>query len=269
LDKTDQGYRLVWIRGSQKQKDDRLFREAQLRRADMELADLGTKLNHRQLRTERSIRAAVNEILKRLKVENLLNVTLKQRTHLIAHHLKPGRPTPGSTLQMEKQKAWSLRIRRNQPEIARQKRTDGVFPLITNLERLPKKEILLKYKYQPYIEKRFASLKTDLEIAPVYLKKPRRVAGLIHAHFLALTVGSLIERELRNAMEKENIQALALLPERRFTKTPTCPTIMDAFSQVTWQEFQRGEERVVFPVELNVLQKKLLSMFKIPMEIYR
>lgn len=269
LDKTEQGYRLVWIRSSQKQKDDRLFREAQLRRADLEFAELGLKLNRRQLRTEGAIRTAVNEILKRLKVENLLHVTLKQRTQLIPHHLKPGRPAADSTLQMEKQKSWSLHIRRNLPEITRQKRTDGVFPLITNLERLPKKEILLMYKYQPHIEKRFASLKTDLEIAPVYLKKPGRVAGLIHAYFLALTVGSLMERELRNAMVTEKVAALALLPENRYTKTPTCPTIMDAFSRVGWQEFNRGAERVVFPVELSPLQEKLLSMFKAPLEIYR
>lgn len=95
------------------------------------------------------------------------------------------------------------------------------------------------------------------------------MAGLIHAYFLAWTVGSLLERELRNAMVTDKIEALALLPERRFTKTPTCPTILDAFAGVGWREFQRGEERVVFPVELNKLQETILSMLKAPMEIYR
>ena len=46
-----------------------------------------------------------------------------------------------------------------------------MFPLITNDRTLSERELLLAYKGQPLIEKRFAQLKTDFAVAPVYLKK--------------------------------------------------------------------------------------------------
>ena len=53
---------------------------------------------------------------------------------------------------------------------------------------------MLFYKYQPYVEKRHALLKSELMAAPVYIKTPRRAAGLIHAKFLAMVLDALIER---------------------------------------------------------------------------
>ncbi len=140
---------------------------------------------------------------------------------------------------------------------------------MANLKRRPKREILLIYKFQPYVEKRFSTLKTELEIAPVYLKKPQRAAGLIHAYFIALAVASLIEREVRTGMRRERIKSLPLLPEGRPTATPTCPRILEAFSDVTWYEFQRGDEQVAFPIALSNLQKSLLKLLGVPSEDYR
>lgn len=91
---------------------------------------------------------------------------------------------------------------------------------MTNLARTAKKALLLIYKYQPYVEKRFAHYKTDLEVATVYLKKPRRVAALLDAYFVALMLDALIERRLRAAMRVAGLDELPLLPEGRPTKTP-------------------------------------------------
>jgi transposase len=121
---------------------------------------------------------------------------------------------------------------------------NGVFPLVTNFRRQGKREILLIYKYQPYVEKRFSHLKTELEIAPAYLKKPRRVVGLIHAYFIALALVSLIERQVRLAMQQRRIASLPLLPEERATETPRAARILEAFTHVCWYEFERDGEYV-------------------------
>jgi transposase len=47
---------------------------------------------------------------------------------------------------------------------------DGVFPLITYDGSLSELKILLAYKSQPALEKRFSHLKTDFQVAPAYLK---------------------------------------------------------------------------------------------------
>ncbi len=62
--------------------------------------------------------------------------------------------------------------------------------------------ILDAYKYQPFLEKRNEQLKTVLSVAPIYLKKPERVAGLLFVYFLAVLVLALIEREARMAMKE-------------------------------------------------------------------
>ena len=151
-----------------------------------------------------------------------------------------------------------------------ERKIDGVFPLVTNLDgtKFPKKEVLSIYKYQPYVEKRFSQLKTDLEVAPVYLKKPLRCAGLVHAYYVALAVASLIERAVRQAMGREGIKELPLFPEGRPTSTPTCSRILETFKGVSWYEFRRGEEVICFPLRLTVLQRQLLKLLKVPTALY-
>ena len=58
---------------------------------------------------------------------------------------------------------------------------DGMFPLITNMEtkEISTKEVLQKYKFQPYIEKRHQQFKSEFEAAPVFLKSPHRIEALI------------------------------------------------------------------------------------------
>src|SRR5205807_7276213 len=94
-------------------------------------------------------------------------------------------------------------------------RCDGIFPLITNEPALSELELLLTYKQQPTIEKRFAQLKTDFVVAPVYLKETSRIQALLCVYFLVLLVEALLERELRRAMERTGVESLPLYPEGR------------------------------------------------------
>jgi transposase len=59
--------------------------------------------------------------------------------------------------------------------LAEEARCDGIFPLITNVATLSERDLLLAYKQQPRIETRFAQLKTDFVVAPVYLKETSRI----------------------------------------------------------------------------------------------
>jgi hypothetical protein len=119
------------------------------------------------------------------------------------------------------------------------------------------------HPYQPYVEKRHSLLKTELDVSRVFLKKPSRVAGLLHAAFIAMMVEALIERSLRLGMQRHNVAKLPLLPEDRTTKTPTTARILETFSDVSWYEFERGEELVTFPLKLSALQRKLLKLLDI------
>ena len=84
-------------------------------------------------------------------------------------------------------------------------------------------ELLLAYKQQPMIEKRFAQLKTDFVVAPVYLKEVSRIQALLCVYFFALLVESLLERELRRAMEGDGDREPAVVPGGPGVPSPDGP----------------------------------------------
>ena len=264
---TDDGYRLIWIRSSQKAHLDAQARLDQIRQAELDVRELS--LNRRGLKTARSIRQAVRAIIKRHRGEPFLQVSVHRYTETTTQYLRRGRPRPNAPVRTIKRPRWRLKLQRDTDALRRESHTDGVFPLVTNLRRHGKREVLLIYKYQPYLEKRFSHLKTELEIAPVYLKKPRRVAGLIHAYFIALALVSLVERQVRLAMQQRHLASLPLLPEGRATETPTATRILEAFTDVCWYEFERDDETVAFPITLTALQTQLLELLDVPRTAYQ
>jgi transposase len=259
---TDEGYRIVWCRSSQKAELDALARKTNLERAEAELFHLGSQLNRGSLRRRSSIVNKAKAILRNLGCEQFFRVTVHTQVRVQTKRLRRGRPKRDDPVREVRSSVFRLEVKRDKEALRSESRTDGVFPLTTNLDprRAPKREVLLIYKYQPYVEKRHALLKTELEVAPVYLKKPARAAGLLHATYLAMTVDALIERTLRQAMTRLGIESLPILPEGRPTKTPTTARLLEMFTDVAWYEFERGGETVTFPIQLSALQKQLLRL---------
>jgi transposase len=138
---------------------------------------------------------------------------------------------------------------------------DGVFPLITNDGSLSELEMLLAYKSQPALEKRFSHLKTDFEVAPVYLKEASRIQALLCVYFLALLTESLLERELRRAMDRAAIESLPLYPEGRKCRRPTAHRLIELFDDMQRHSLRVGRRPlVVFTTELSRLQRRLLRL---------
>lgn len=261
-ERTSEGYRLVWVRSSQKRERDALARETALEKAEAKLFDLNARLNRGRLRRRAAINKKAQEILRQHNCRPFLEVHIASQVHVKTLRLRRGRPRKDDPVREARRQVYHLEVRRLKAALRAEARTDGVFPLVTNLKpkTTPKKEVLLIYKYQPYVEKRHALLKTELEVAPVYLKKPGRAAGLVHAAFLAMTLDALIERTLRQQMWREDIEALPILPEGRLTKTPTTARLLEMFSDVCWYEVERPGETITFPIELSPLQKQLLRL---------
>ncbi|WP_327005174.1 IS1634 family transposase [Dactylosporangium sp. NBC_01737] len=77
--------------------------------------------------------------------------------------------------------------------------TDGWYALLSNLppQEADAAEILRRYKNQPVVEQRYATIKGPLAVAPMFLRHNRRITALITVICLALLIFSLIEREVR------------------------------------------------------------------------
>jgi transposase len=265
-----EGYRLLWIKSSAKAAQDKRAREEHIVKAKANLAELRGRLNHRELKTSSKIRQAIKKILKAHGCEAFLRVKLEREIRTKAKRLRAGRPKKGAGFEYVSDILHDFQVKELAIPLRKEENTDGVFPLITNLPEKGHKalDVLQIYRYQPYIERRFENLKTEYAVAPVYLKKPSRVVGLVHVYFIAMMVAALIEREIRKSMARDEIASLPIYPEERECKAPTSPRVFGTFSQVDWYRQIADDGVAAFPVKLTDMQAEILRLLGLPRKLY-
>jgi transposase len=268
---TSQGYHLHWIRSTQKAEQDAESRAQRIERAYEELRDLQTKINTYYLKRRNSIAKRIVGILKAHRCESLIRYEIHATREYKRKYQGKGRPSKDSPSNITWRQVYSISFGVDQDAVNEDEQTDGVFPLLTNLDReaYPAKKVLEIYKFQPFIEKRHSQLKTYQEIAPVYLKKAERVVAFLHIHVMALMVAALIERKLRLAMKKQRINSLPIYPEKRACKAPTIFDIVRLFRNVERYEVKTSHETSIFPAELTPEQKEVLTLLDIPTAMYQ
>lgn len=80
--------------------------------------------------------------------------------------------------------------------------SDGWYGLLTNLEsaEADAAEVLVRYKGQETVERRYGNFKGPLAVAPLFLTSNRRIAALVTVICLALLIFCLVERGVRRAI---------------------------------------------------------------------
>ncbi|MDQ2825787.1 MAG: IS1634 family transposase [Actinomycetota bacterium] len=83
--------------------------------------------------------------------------------------------------------------------------TDGWYCLLTNLDpaEADAGEVLVRYKGQEVVERRYGNFKGPLAVAPIFLKNNRRIEALLSVICLALLIFCLVERQVRHAIAPE------------------------------------------------------------------
>jgi len=263
---SSEGYRLLWYHSTKKVERDSQRRARQLQRATQALLELRERLQGPKTRfRERSkVDAAVQEILKKYEVEVLLPVDVLEQDKPSFRQASKGRPGKDTKYVKHVKKRFDISWSVDPVRVAEAESLDGIFPLITNVKPMTAEEVLRAYKRQPIIEKRFSQLKTDFAVAPIYLKSVTRVQALLAVYFFVLIVQTLLERELRRAMEAAGIASLPLYPEARACRRPTTRKILDLFDGVQRHELTLpGCEPEVMVTELSPLQKQVLKLLGI------
>ncbi len=258
-----EGYRLVWYHSTRKAEQDSHARHQQVERALIELSELRLKLSspRTRFRQEAKVVDAVQEILRAQGAENWIVTEIKERTEERFRQDRRGRPNDQTRYVRKTSTRFELAYHIDHERLVAETAGDGVFPLITNDHSLSGLEMLLAYKGQPALEKRFSHLKTDFEVAPVYLKEASRIQALLCVYFLVLLAESLLERELRRAMDREAIESLPLYPESRKCRHPTARRLIDLFEDVQRHSLQVGRRpSVVFTTQLSRLQRQVLRL---------
>jgi transposase len=141
---------------------------------------------------------------------------------------------------------------------------------LTNDRQLSAEEVLRAYKRQPVIEKRFSQLKTDFRVAPVFLKDIGRIQGLLAVYFFVLLVQTLLERELRRAMAREELKSLPMYPEGRVCTRPTTHRLLEIFEPVKRHVLTLPEEDEprLMVTELTSLQRQIIQLLGLSPDTY-
>ncbi|MBC2700325.1 MAG: hypothetical protein HF976_02755 [ANME-2 cluster archaeon] len=130
-------------------------------------------------------------------------------------------------------------------------------------------EILDKYKYQPWLEKRHEQLKTAYKVAPVLLKSVTRIEGLLFVFFLAMLIQALIEREVRMGMKKNGLGSISIYPEDRDCESPTTSRLLSLFDNIEFHQLWSQSTLVqTFQTELLDKQVEVLGLAGVPLEEY-
>jgi transposase len=266
---TKQGYRLLWIKSTDKARQDKQTRDRHIQKALEELKDIQARLNTYSLKKRKNIKNRIKAALQEQQCTSFIEYHITQKSYTKNVYLKPGRPQATTPKKSVTKKYFTVSFAPNHQRLAQERLTDGVFPLLTNLQDHSPKKILEIYKYQPFLEKRHSQLKTYQEIAPVFLKKSHRVIACLHMQVMALMVGTLIERQLRLAMKRQAVDYLPIYPEAKHCPYPTTFDIVRLFNNVERYEVQDNDRTFIFPSQLNKIQKQVLELLEVPIALYQ
>jgi transposase len=257
------GYRLIWFHSTSKADRDFEARQKKVARTMTRLSDLQQKLasSRTRYRQRAKVEEAVGEILQELGTAKWFTITVREHETETFRQEGRGRPTARTRYVRQAKTGFEVHYRVEYELLAAEVEGDGFFPLITNELSVSERDLLLAYKGQPALERRFAQLKTDFEVAPVYLKEVSRIGALLCVYFFVLLVEALLERELRRAMSRSELESLPLYPEGRACRRPTARRVIDLFEEVQRHELSAvGHAAVSFTTELTPLQRKVLRL---------
>lgn len=257
-------YVIHWIYSSEKRKRDRISREEQLRKTEQDLMELNARINSRNLKKKVDIEKAARAILKERKVEAFFHLEIRSVREESRVQIGKGRPGKQTKYRRRITKIWTLGWGRKKEALKVEMNCDGIFPLLCTDEKLSAKEVLLAYKYQPRLEKRFYQFKSIHHAAPLLFKKIERVDANMFAFFIALMIQALIERQVRQKMKEDGHLSLPLYPEDRAASHPTTAKIMNFFAPISTYRITSGSQCVEeFRDELTETQKTIIKFFNI------
>ena len=259
-------YRILWIHSDSKESLERQARESRIAQAEQALQDVSSGLNQYYLKTRQQIEQAVKKATH--GAGPYLSVAIHEEKTVQQVQMGKGRPGPSTRYREEEKIHYRLEWSRNETEIRQAQRTDGLFPLVDNTPLDPV-EVLRTYKDQPYLEKRFNTHKSVLEVAPVFLEKPRRIEAMMFLYFIALMLVSLIERRIRLEMQQQQIKSLPMRPDGSHTEKPTWRTIRDTFDDLYLVSIEQASEVIHEALKgLNTLRRQILKLLQVPIKVY-
>jgi len=266
-----ESYRIIWVHSTTKAARDAHARRSRIEAGAAAIEALNTKLAgpKSRLKTHAAVDQAAANALTDTGAARWLDVTTTETAEETFRQEKRGRPGADTRFRRTTRTRYTISYQSRDDQIAYDAASDGCFPLITNDRNLSDGEVLAAYRYQPNLERRHHLLKSVQDADPVWLRDPARIEAIFCCQFLALLLGALIERQIRNAMKAADTADIPLYPELRACPAPSAERILAVFADLTRHELHRNDSIVqTFEPELTPLQQQILGLLGVPTTAY-
>lgn len=223
---------------------------------------------HRQWDDLEALRARVQTILKKRRVEGLLEVSYVEEAE--RRSIRKYRDRPART---EEQRRYGVQVKRNHPAIAAVRRLLGWRLYANNapVAELSLVEGVWTYRGAPRIERNFQRLKgRPLGIRPLYVQREDHARGMVRLLSLALRVLTLVEYVVREGLQAtgETLSGLYAGNPKRQTARPTTERLLRAFRGITLTVVHLQDQTIRHVTPLSQLQQRILTLLGLPASIY-
>lgn len=229
---TGEVFHLRWLFtwSSPKAAQDAAKRTTALAVGERELTRVARLLGKYDYKRRSTIEARIEQALRRAHATPYLTVTL---------------------VGTESERAWALTWQVDQDAVDMAARFDGVVLLCSNVpaDRCTAPDLVGKHKGQIGVEQTIDFLKSPVQIRPMWLHSPTRLAGLTLLIMLAVLVAALIEHQVRRWIARTGELLHGLMPEGRDNPYPTAKMLLRTFRDYTLVRIRSadGAEEVHYP----------------------
>lgn len=200
--------------------------------------------------------------------KNLNKYSLKTKEKIVQRlEAAQGKYAAGSvfTYQLTQRSGnFSLRWDIDEEALDRRIKLEGAYLLKTDLakSKYSAASVLQEYKEQIHVERRIGDMKGPLAIAPMFLEKPLRIAGMMYILLWSLMALALMERDVRQSLAGEPMYGI--YPENRPCPAPTGRGILECFEELSIVIMKHRGAQHRRLVELNKVQHHLIEMMSLP-----
>lgn len=241
-----------------------------LKRAEREVQALTPPggRGRRQWKNLAPLQQAVQAILKKRRVEGLLEVTVRREVQ--QHQVRRYRDRPA---RIEERVRYVVQVQRGEEAIRAARRSMGWRLYVVNApaKRLPLAEAVGAYRGAPVIERDFRRLKgRPLGIRPLYVQRDDHAKGMVRLLSLALRVLTLTEHGVRRKLKQANEALPGLYPglPKRETVRPTTERLLRTFKEITLTVVRLPGQTICHITPLSDLQRRILELLGLPSSIY-
>ena len=243
---TEYALRWVFVQSSDKAERDSQRRAKALQAGEEALRRIAGLLGKYDYTNRKTIEARIGKALQKTKAQRYFAYTLSGT---------------------DEDQNWQLHWTQKQDVIAETECFDGIALMCTNAptECLSAGDVMIKYKKQVSVEQSIDFIKSPVQVRPMWLHSPKRLAGLLLFIMVAVLVAALLEHQVRRWIAKTGQLLRGLMPEGRDNPYPTAKAMLRAFQSYALVIVRRAKRRdELYHPKLRPVQQQIWDIMGLP-----